>query len=180
MEHLTQEQLLDVLQIAKRFSDRDWLAILLGYNHGLRIQEVCSLTPSNFASGYLTVQRLKGSLKTTQPLIESSNPLLNERSAVEAWCGRFGARQRIFTIQRSMLGKLFEKYARLAGVPQHHRHFSVLKHSLAMHTIQQSGIENVRQYLGHKVISSTGQYLRVDDAQASAVIQRVLAVGKVG
>jgi integrase len=174
VEHLTKEQLLAVLAEAKKESTRDWLAILLGYTHGLRIAEVCALTPQNFANGYITVRRLKGSLKTTQPLVTHTNELLNERPAIETWLKQFTTRQRIFGIQRSMLGKLFERYARLAGVPKHHRHFHVLKHSIAMHAIREAGIEGVRQYLGHKSISSTGVYLKVDDAQASAAVQGAL------
>ena len=174
MEHLTKEQLLAVLAEAKKESTRDWLAILLGYTHGLRIAEVCALTPQNFANRFITVRRLKGSLKTTQPLVSHSNPLLDEKPAIEAWLTQFSARQRIFGIQRSMLGKLFERYARQAGVPRHHRHFHVLKHSIAMHSIRNAGIEGVRQYLGHKSISSTGVYLKIDDAQASAAVQAAL------
>jgi len=174
MEHLTKEQLLAVLAEAKKESTRDWLAILLGYTHGLRIAEVCALTPQNFANRFITVRRLKGSLKTTQPLVSRSNPLLDEKPAIEAWLTQFSARQRIFGIQRSMLGKLFERYARQAGVPRHHRHFHVLKHSIAMHSIRNAGIEGVRQYLGHKSISSTGVYLKIDDAQASAAVQAAL------
>jgi integrase len=175
MEHLTREQLIAVLSEAKKESTRDWLAILIGYMHGLRIAEVCALTPQNFTSaGFITVRRLKGSLKTTQPLVTHENELLNEQPAIAAWLTQFTTRQRIFGIQRSMLGKLFERYARLAGVPRHLRHFHVLKHSIAMHSIKKAGIEGVRQYLGHKSISSTGIYLKVDDAQASAAVQAAL------
>src|SRR5260370_27986365 len=110
--------------------------LLLAYNHGLRISEVCALTPNNFNGGFLTVQGLKGSLRTTQPLLE------NERAAVEAWITPFSGRQRVFGIQRSMLSKLFARYARQAGVPAHLRHCHVLKHSVAMHSIRQAGIEN--------------------------------------
>jgi hypothetical protein len=42
-----------------------------------------------------------------------------------------------------------------------------------MQTIKTAGIENVRQYLGHKSIASTGSYLRVNDEQASAAVQSV-------
>ena len=53
------------------------------------------------------------------------------------------------------------------------RHFHVLKHSCAMSGIPK-GIEHVRVYLGYKSISSTGIYLKVDDATASAAIQAAL------
>jgi integrase len=39
-----------------------------------------------------------------------------------------------------------------------------------MQTIQSAGIENVRAYLGHESISSTGAYLKVDDDAASKAI----------
>jgi integrase len=39
-----------------------------------------------------------------------------------------------------------------------------------MHTIKTAGIENVRQYLGHRSMASTGAYLRVDDDAASKAI----------
>ena len=34
----------------------------------------------------------------------------------------------------------------------------------------EAGIENVRQYLGHRSISSTGEYLKVSDQEASNAI----------
>jgi hypothetical protein len=40
----------------------------------------------------------------------------------------------------------------------------------AMQTIKAAGIENVRQYLAHKSIASTGAYLRVTDADASSAV----------
>jgi integrase len=174
VEHLSREQLLAVLGEAKKASQRDWLAILVGYSHGLRISEVCALTPAHIQDGFLRIQRLKRSKLTTQPLITSYNPLLDEKTALEAWTQAYKGRQRIFGIQRSMLSKLFERYARLAKVPVHLRHFHVLKHSLAMHSIS-CGIENVRVYLGHASIASTGIYLKVSNQQASAAVQSTLA-----
>jgi integrase len=47
-------------------------------------------------------------------------------------------------------------------------------HSLPDNRTQSAGIENVRQYLGHKSIASTGAYLRVNDQQASLAVQGVL------
>jgi hypothetical protein len=43
-----------------------------------------------------------------------------------------------------------------------------------MQTIQSAGIENVRTYLGHKSIASTGSYLQVDDDVASRAITGAL------
>jgi len=67
-------------------------------------------------------------------------------------------------------GGLVQKHAAAASIPAHNRHPHVLRHSIAMQTIQSAGIENVRAYLGHESISSTGAYLKVDDDAASKAI----------
>jgi hypothetical protein len=39
-----------------------------------------------------------------------------------------------------------------------------------MHNIDKAGIHNIRQYLGHRSISSTGAYLVVSDSAAAAAM----------
>jgi site-specific recombinase XerD len=68
------------------------------------------------------------------------------------------------------------KHAKAAGIPAHKRHPHILKHSIALQTIKTAGIENVRQHLGHKSLSSTGEYLRVSDEEASAAVSKALKV----
>jgi integrase/recombinase XerD len=177
MEHLTREQLLSVLSHAKATRERDWVLFLVSFWHGLRASEAISLTPDHFADGYLKVQRLKGSLRTVQPLVADENELLNERAAVEAWLRTHntahagsGRAKRLFPITRIQFYRLMRRYGRLAGLPQHLCHPHVLKHSIAMQSIHEAGIENVRQYLGHRSISSTGAYLKVTDEAASLAV----------
>jgi integrase len=184
MEHLTREQLRGVLEQAKAARERDWVLLLVAFWHGLRASEAVNLTPEHFADGFLTVQRLKGSLKTVQPLVDDPDPLLNERAALETWLAKHSSRlahesngsglphqqKRLFPISRFAFYRLMRFYGRKAGLPKHLCHPHVLKHSIAMQSIRSAGIENVRQYLGHKSISSTGEYLKVDDQAASAAI----------
>lgn len=178
MEHLSREQLLGLLAQAKAARERDWVLFLVAFWHGLRASEAVALTPENFVDGYLSVQRLKGSLRTVQPLVEDESELLNERAAVEAWLARHktlcpdAARRRLFPISRVQFYRLMRRYGRLAGLPQHLCHPHVLKHSIAMQSIREAGIENVRQYLGHRSISSTGEYLKVSDQEASREVGR--------
>ena len=54
-----------------------------------------------------------------------------------------------------------------AGIPIHKLHPHALKHSCAMESIDKIGIQRVRQYLGHKSIQSTGEYLKESDESAS-------------
>lgn len=170
MQHLTRDELRELLRCARGVRERDWLMILVGFWHGLRATEVISLTPANVRDGFLTVPRLKGSLKTTQPLIVDADPLLDERQALEQHAATCGLRDRLFPITRIQFYRLMRRHCASAGIAAHKAHPHVLKHSIAMQTIRDAGIENVRAYLGHKNISSTGAYLKVDDDQASAAI----------
>ncbi|MGO9640511.1 MAG: tyrosine-type recombinase/integrase [Candidatus Acidiferrales bacterium] len=183
MEHLTREQVIELLTVARAERERDWLLFLVTFWHGLRASEAVGLTAENFADGYLTIQRLKGSLRTVQPMVEHELEILNERPAVEKWLAeRQGAQggdkqaARLFPVSRVQFYRLMRRYGRLAGIPQHLCHPHVLKHSIAMQSIHQAGIENVRQYLGHKSIASTGAYLRVSDDAASRAV--MAAVGR--
>lgn len=170
--NLTREELLRLLAAAKSRRSRDWLMILVTFWHGLRASEVVGLTAHNVRDGFLTVQRLKGSKRTTQPLIEHEDPLLDERTALFELVRNTPANQRLFAISRTHFWRLVQRYARDAGLPAHKAHPHVLKHSIAMQTIHSAGIENLRQYLGHKSLSSTGEYLDVSDEDASAAIAR--------
>lgn len=150
--------------------------ILVGFSHGLRASEVVAIKRDDIQDGHITVARLKGSNKTTQPLVDDPDPLLNERQALIDYISRMAGNQRIFPISRVQFFRLVQRYAKAAGIPAHKRHPHVLKHSIAMQTIHSAGIENVRQYLGHKSISSTGAYLKVSDADAANAIARARKV----
>ena len=144
--------------------------ILMAYSHGLRASEVTALQRDAVRDGMLTVSRLKGSLRTVQPLVESAEPLLNERESLFAFVALLRGKQRLFPITRQHFWRLMQRYAAEAGIPARKRHPHVLKHTIAMQTIHSAGIENVRQYLGHKSIASTGSYLKRTDAEAAIAI----------
>lgn len=177
MQSLNQNELLRLLAKAREHSERNWLAILVGYSHGLRVTEIIRLRARDVADGFVTVKRLKGSLKTTQPLVVSSEPLLSEAEAIERLSRGMKPTDRLFPISRVMMWKLFQRYAEEAGLPPHLRHPHVLKHTTAMLAIATAGVENVRQYLGHRSLSSTGEYLRVNDQQASSAVQSAMVGG---
>ena len=135
------------------------------------------LTPENFADGYLIVKRLKGSERTVHPLVDDGHELLNEPSAVAGWLARHkalhqgdGDGRRLFPISRAHADRLIKRYGRAAGLPARLCHMHVLKHSIAMQSIKGGGIENVKKWLGHKSIASTGEYLKVSDEEAARAV----------
>lgn len=167
MQSLSREQLLALLGAARKRSERDWLMILVGFWHGLRASEVTSLTPEQVRDGFITVQRLKGSKRTTQPLLEHSNPLLNEAVALPEFIAKSRSHEPVFAISRGQFWRIVQRHAATAGIPSHLRHPHVLKHTIAMLYIDLIGIQNMRQWIGHKSLNSTGEYLQVSDEAAA-------------
>lgn len=171
---LSRSELLTLLAEAKKHSTRDWLAILVTFWHGLRASELIAIQAEDVSGGRLTVRRLKGSLTTIQQLITTRNPLLNERGALEELADNTVPGRPIFDFHRSTFWRIIQRHGRAVHLPAAKLHPHALKHSIAMQTIEKAGIENVRQHLGHKSISSTGAYLRVTDEQADKAIRRAI------
>lgn len=148
--------------------------ILVAFSHGLRASEVIGFKRDAVKDGYLTIKRLKGSNRTTQPLIEDADPLFDERSALERFIAQSKPNEPVFNVSRSTFWRSMQKHAAAAGIPAHKRHPHVLKHTIAQQTIHSAGIEHVREYLGHKSMSSTGEYLKKSQAESSLAIRAAM------
>src|SRR6266481_2097875 len=81
MNYMSKDEISRVL-IAAQPNRRDYLMIYLGYFAGLRAMEVCSLQRRDFdistGNVYVTVQRSKGSDKTTHQLPSAVATLVRE------------------------------------------------------------------------------------------------------
>ena len=175
MKWLTREELLALLKVARSHSVRDWLLVLVSFSHGLRVSELVGLTKANFRDAHITVRRLKGSLKTTQALLSSAEPLLDEKTAVEAYLRTLGPKDRLFPITRYGVAFKMKQFCTEAGIPAHKASPHKLKHTTGMLMIQGgAGIEAVRQYLGHRSLASTGEYIRINDEAASVAFSSAM------
>lgn len=173
MNALTKPQVLELLKVAKAHSERSWLMILVAYRQGLRASEVVAIKREDIRDGRLTVARLKGSNRTTQDIPGSENPLLDLRRLSDfASLHQFG--YPIFGGSRQQFWHLLQRLGKMAGIPADLAHPHILKHSVAMHTIESAGIHRVRTHLGHKSIASTGEYLKETDDVASSAIAKAL------
>jgi type 1 fimbriae regulatory protein FimB len=176
---LEPSEVLSVLRAAKAKGSRELAMIVVAYKHGMRASEVCNLRLDDLdmKNGSIVVERLKGSLRTTQAVTEHrGEPLLNELKALRQWL-----RQRpddgsdyLFTSQkggrldRSQFFRLFRTIAYAAGLPAEKQHPHVLKHSIASHLVSANvNLALVKQQLGHKSIGSTMRYITTSDHQAS-------------
>lgn len=187
MEFLTHDELLAVLSAARETSYRDWLMMLMGYWHGMRANEICDmrLRDVNQIDHTVRIRRLKHSNTTLQPMVQSDNILLNEidgiethinRYAVYAKTGLMDGDAKLFPgVTYKTFYRRFATYAKKAGLPSEKQHPHVLKHSIANHSIRNGvGIESVQQFLGHKDIKSTMQYVKLSDREASEQVYAAL------
>jgi len=171
MKHLSKPEITSLLQAAKNHSNRDHLMILVGYLHGLRVSEIINLTDKNIENGELTVQRLKGSKKTCQPLVKHSDPLFNEWQGFAELAQKAG---RIFPITRQRFWKIVKMHSRRAGLGN--KAFPhALKHSCAKIALRNGmPLDELKEYLGHRSLSSTGAYLQADNESASAAFAKAI------
>jgi type 1 fimbriae regulatory protein FimB len=179
MVHLEPLEVLALLRVAKAKGARSWAMILLAYKHGLRASEVCNLRlrDIDLKNGSIVIERLKGSLRTTQAVsAHRGEPLLDELRALRAWMRdrRSDGSDFLFTSQkggrldRSQFFRVFRSVAADAGLSSEKRHPHVLKHSLATHLISANvNLALVKTQLGHKSINSTLRYISTTDKQAS-------------
>jgi integrase len=194
MHHLTQPQVKDLLRAIP--NDRDRLCFLMIYLHGLRISEAVGGTSEtrdkegrvirrvqnppmlvkDAAGGYLTVPRLKGSNKTTHLLMAPSDPVLDEKALLEEVVTKhqLGPDDPLFPHCRSYYNTLMLEAGEKAGIPRHLCTPHKLKHSIAMHMVKKIDLKELQQYLGHRSLNSTAQYLHVTDAQASQAVVNVM------
>jgi integrase len=179
MVSLDPPEVLAVLGAAREKGAREWAMILLAYKHGMRASEVCNLRLADIdlKNGEIVVERLKGSLRTTQALTEHrGEPLLNELKALRDWLNVRvdDGSDVLFTSQkggrldRTQFFRLFKEIATSAGLPPEKRHPHALKHSIASHLVAANvNLALVKQQLGHRAIGSTMRYVTTSDKQAS-------------
>jgi len=182
---LTPEEILRVLKVANE-SKRNLGMILLAYRHGMRASEVCGLKLSDMdlKNGEITIRRLKGSLKTVQPLSDlPGQPLLSEKRVLKAWLAeRHDASEYVFTSQkggrldRTAFWRVFQDVAERAGLPADKRHPHSLKHALGFALVAANvHIATVKQALGHKSIASTAVYAVPTDEMVGKAVNSALA-----
>jgi integrase len=128
---LTPEEILKVPKIASE-SKLKLAMILLAHRHGMRASDSCDLRLSDLdlKNGEVTIRRLKGSLRTVQPLSDHpGQPLLSEKRVLRAWLTeRRDASDFVFVpqkggrIHRSQFFRTFQSVAERAGVSADRRH----------------------------------------------------------
>jgi integrase len=160
-----------ILTVAIAESERDYLMILLSYVYGYRASEVINITAGSIRDGYITVQRKKGSKRTTQPLLTSDEPLFDVRTALLKWIESMFPQQRIFTVSRVTFWRAVQKHGRAAGVPAHLCHPHAAKHGCGM-SLKENNVDvsDAQVWLGHVSGASTMIYRKPSEDQAAKAV----------
>jgi site-specific recombinase XerD len=184
MEYLKPNEVLKVLDYARKEGPRSHAMFLLGYAHALRATEIATLTVEDVRNGRIRCNRGKGSQSTVEELREHSNPLLNEKLVLAAWLRSRGdgdGSTFLFTsrkgsrLRRQQVYRLFRHCVELAGVQTDRLGPHLLKHSYASHLLRAGAdLAFVQKALGHAHISSTTRYTHVTTTEAQAVSNRIL------
>ena len=159
MKSFTKEQFASLLQVAAKHSSDDYLALYIGFHHGLRVSEILSLGAANVVEGRLVVQRLKGSNKTTQALLSPVKELVQARVAA--------GEEKFFTICRKTFWLHMKQNAAEAGVPLYLSHPHTLKHTCGrLGYLGGMGVPEVGARLGHKNLGNSMIYMQATEDEA--------------
>lgn len=181
--YLTQTEIAQLLQVAKRHSLRDYAILLLTYRHGLRASEIGQLRRDNLDLERQAIQidRLKGSYGGRHLMkpdeVKALRAYLRARrddSPVLFLSKKKGP------IERTALHRLMKKYGEEAKIPVKRCHFHALKHSIATHMLE-AGFEimEVRDHLGHANIQNTTIYAQVTSKKREEFQRRMMRASRV-
>jgi integrase len=194
LKHLTEDELLDVFETARRRSTRDHAMLLVCFQHALRASELVALKLADidWRNMEITVQRLKGSLTTTQPLFRMrGRPCMDEVHALRSWLKqrpRDSGSDLLFVskkgqFDRNTVNRMFAKYCRLASearvargeraIADSCRHIHALKHSRITSVVGKMDLYLVKLLAGHAAIGSTLRYAHGSQKLACQEAQRV-------
>lgn len=172
-EYLTQEEIDKLLAAAKTASrnpERDHCLLLLMFRHGLRVSEACSLRLSDIdlENKVFHVRRLKGCDHGVHDFYNGESAAirdwLTEREQMNppAELEELFISERRKPLSRITVFQLVRTIAAAAGLEHLDVHPHMLRHSTGYALIQKADVRVVQDYLGHRSISSTVRYTKLN------------------
>lgn len=172
------ERLLSQPKTDDKLGKRDQCLLEVMYAAGLRVSEVCTLTPFHFdpQTGLLKVFG-KGSKERLVPLHLEAQSLLS--TFIAHWRPLFHPKEEYIFLNRSGKGlsrqgiwKLIKKYAQQAGITRNISPHSI-RHSFATHLLEGGAdLRTVQILLGHADIAATEIYTHVQHQRLLEIHQK--------
>ena len=169
------DQVLKLLQEARRNNERDWLLICMTFVHALRASEAVAVTADNIVGTKLKLKRLKRSRPVEDDLLAHENPLLNERPALLKLCRSTAPNQKLFPISARTFQRRMHIYGEAAGLPELYCHPHTLKHSILSYLSDRMPLDKLQDRSGHVELGSLGIYLHPKKAVTERLVSDALA-----
>jgi type 1 fimbriae regulatory protein FimB len=173
-EYLTQtetDRLLAASKTSSRNPIRDYCALLLMFRHGLRVSELCAIKLSdiNVETREFHVNRLKGCDSGPHELYNGESQAIRawlaERAKMQAPadCDTLFISERRKPLSRCTVWVMIGLVAKSAGLEHLDIHPHMLRHSTGFNLVNKgTDIRTIQGYLGHRAISSTVRYTKLD------------------
>lgn len=156
-----------VLALARKHSLRNYAMILITVNHGLRASETCGLRLKdvNLQTGHLSVRRGKSSDAVDHPMSQV------EVDALATLCRTKKPEDTVFDVTPHQFWHFFKRYGQELGWPLSKQMPHCLKHTTAKQMILQGKpLPAIQKWMGHKSLSSTAEYLKMDNEEAVELV----------
>jgi integrase len=167
---LTHDELRAVLLKAREIDYPVYVLMLIHYHHAGRNSEMIHLRKANFADGFVSYKRGKGSEPCRQRLVESKDALLDETKVVVDFLREMQPKQRLYPRTRWTYWRHLVKIARVAGLPRHKAKTTVLKHTICTHLAEKFGLPATQRRAGHVNGASTLRYTKMREDQVDELI----------
>jgi type 1 fimbriae regulatory protein FimB/type 1 fimbriae regulatory protein FimE len=157
------------LRDGSRYPVRDELMVLMAFTHGLRVSERVALPwqQVNLKTRQLKVERLKGSISSTHPIVSKRESMLLKRlhkAAGEPRQGYLFNTERGTPVSRNGFQKLFTAYSEKALGQRWNPH--ALRHGCGTDLVDQDiHLAVIQNYMGHANVQNTVQYLHGSSKQ---------------
>jgi len=157
------EKLIATAKKRGRYGQRDALAILMCYRHGLRVSELVALRWSqiDWATHRLTVQRRKGSISgVAHPILPDETRGLRAVQREQPTGSQFVFMGERGPVSVAWFQTMLKRTGADCGLPLVHPH--MLRHA-AGYALADRGrdLREIQLHLGHKAISNTTQYVEL-------------------
>jgi len=176
-----QEKFLKVIKESKqKMKVRDLLYFTLSLRYGLRSSEgrMLEVSQVKLDQNSIFIQRLKGSISQFYPLRTDDKALIEKWLKIRKKMNYKDSEFLFITagtrsFSQPLPAKLFEKYAKIAGIEGHSCHS--LRHSTAINLLDRNiDLFDIKTSLGHKNIQSTLIYLQIGTVKTQARMQQIL------
>jgi len=151
-KYVTQEEISNILDKAKKDRYRNYILLLTLSRTGLRVSEVVSLRKKDIINNTIVVRQGKGRKDRVIPLEDNLSNILG------LFMDSLKPRSKLFPISERQVRNIVYKYApKDLSVHPH-----TIRHSFAVHCLKQGmNLRSLQKILGHSNLTTTQIYLDV-------------------